>query len=119
MKGKKEVMSAHLIDDIQLRQLFGQNLTKMRKQAKLSIGQLSELCQVNKSVLNRYERGLSHPRSKAFASLCRVLKCTPKEFYYEPSTAAIMEEVSRKLSQEVELVSDAIIRLKKDKSSTV
>ena len=60
---------------------LGQNLRKFRETKKLSMQQLADLADIEKSQIARIEIGKSDPRISTVLNIAKALEIDPKDFF--------------------------------------
>lgn len=60
---------------------LGQNLRKFREAKKLSMQQLADIADIEKSQIARIEIGKSDPRVSTVLTIAKALEINPKDFF--------------------------------------
>lgn len=62
---------------------FGIRLRTLRKDKKMTIAQLAELCKSSENVIRSYEKSRRMPSSEMMLRICEVLKIHPNYLYQD------------------------------------
>jgi transcriptional regulator with XRE-family HTH domain len=71
---------AKRVDDINIT-FLGQKLRKFREAKNLSMQQLADLADIEKSQIARIEIGKSDPRISTMLNIAKALEINPKDFF--------------------------------------
>lgn len=63
---------------------LGQNLRKFREAKKISMQQLADIAEIEKSQIARIEIGKSDPRISTVLTIAKALEIDPKDFFTLP-----------------------------------
>ena len=62
---------------------FGENLYKLRKEAKMSQEKLAEEVGVSRQSVSKWENGESYPEMENILKLCKTFHCKINDIVYE------------------------------------
>lgn len=106
-----------------IKKLFGQNLSHMRKSSKMTQEQLAEIVNMDYKTISGIETGKAFVSSEAMAKFCNYFNIEPYHFfkakysYVTPKEQELKKEIDRLLSdcddKKLQMIYNVIVALKK------
>ena len=75
--------------------VLGRNVTRLRKQAKITKQKFALMVDVGRPFLNRIENGTADPRLSVILRLADALETTPQELLANPGEASVQSTSKR------------------------